>query len=510
MAHSSAVIGVRPTLTEELLSSRPLWGPFIGGAFIDVPEPDTFEVLEAATARPLASVVAATEEIVARAVSDSRRAYEEVWRLLSPKERGALMRQVAARIREHADELGELCAREVGKPLRDALAVDVVSCHSSFDYYAGIAESIPGEILDQGPIEARIVYEPYGVVAAILPFNWPPIHFSKKCAPAIAVGNTVVIKPGEQAPLTVLRLVEIASEVLPPGVINAVSGIAAGSALASHPRVERISFTGATATGRKVMESAAKNLTYATLELGGKNALLVLDDADLDAAVVVAIESMFYNQGEACTSTPRVLVHSALYDEFSRRFVDATKKLVVGDPLHRDTDIGPLVDARQQQRVQHYISIGVDDGAQLLYQGAVPESPEFDAGFFVAPTVFGDVTPEMTIAQDEIFGPVVCLMRFDTDDQAVEIANGTTYGLTAAICTRDEHRASQLAARLEVGMVFVNNYTRRNFIGSPFGGVKGSGYGREYAPETLREFVRAKNVRYPSGRGVIPTWPPRT
>ena len=419
------------------------------------------------------------------------------------------MRQVAARIREHADELGELCAREVGKPLRDALNVDVVSCHSSFDYYAGITESIPGEILDQGPIEARIVYEPYGVVAAILPFNWPPIHFSKKCAPAIAVGNTVVIKPGEQAPLTVLRLVEIANEVLPPGVINAVSGIAAGSALASHPRVERISFTGATATGRKVMESAAKNLTFATLELGGKNALIVLDDADLEAAVVVAIESMFYNQGEACTSTSRVLVHSSLYDDFTARFVDAAKQLVVGDPLHRDTDIGPLVDARQQRRVQHYVSLGVDEGARLLYQGALPESPEFHAGFFVAPTVFGDVASEMTIAQDEIFGPVVCLMRFDTDDQAVEIANGTTYGLTAAICTRDEHRASQLAARLEVGMVFVNNYTRRNFIGSPFGGVKGSGYGREYAPETLREFVRAKYVLFPSGRGVIPTWPPR-
>jgi acyl-CoA reductase-like NAD-dependent aldehyde dehydrogenase len=509
MTDSPAVVAGRPTLSDDLLARRPVWGPFIGGAFIDVLKPDTFDVLEAATGRPLASVVSASEEIVARAVSDSRRAYEDTWRLLSPKERGALMRQVAARIRQHADELGELCAREVGKPLRDALRVDVVSCHSSFDYYAGITESVPGEIIDQGPIEARVVYEPYGVVAAILPFNWPPIHFSKKCAPAIAVGNTVVIKPGEQAPLTVLRLVEIANEVLPPGVINAVSGLAAGAALASHPRVERISFTGATATGRKVMESAAKNLTYATLELGGKNALIVLDDADPEAAVVVAIESMFYNQGEACTSTPRVLVHSSLYDDFSARFVAAVKELVVGDPLHPDTDIGPLVDARQQQRVQHYVSLGVKEGARLLYEGALPESPESDAGFFVAPTVFGDVASEMAIAQDEIFGPVVCLMRFDSDDQAVAIANDTAYGLTAAICTRDEHRAGQLAARLEVGMVFVNNYTRRNFIGSPFGGVKGSGYGREYAPETLHEFVRAKNVRYPSGRGVIPTWPPR-
>ena len=495
--------------TQALFSGRPLWGPFIGGEFLSVQAPETFEVLEPARAQPLATVVAASAEIVDRAVLDSRGAYEDVWRNLSPKERGALMRQVAARIRDHADEIAEICAREVGKPVRDALRVDVLSCHSSFDYYAGIAESIHGEILDQGPIEARVVYEPYGVVAAILPFNWPPIHFSKKCAPALAAGNTVVIKPGEQAPLTVLRLVEIANEVLPPGVINAVSGIGAGPALASHPRVERITFTGATATGRKVMQSAAANLTFTTLELGGKNALIVLDDADVPDAVRIAIEGMFYNQGEACTSTSRLVVHSSVYEDFAAQFVEATRQLVVGDPLNAATDIGPLVDGAQQRRVEQYIRTGVSDGARLLYQGSVPDGPELGAGFYVAPTVFGDVTPDMTIAQEEIFGPVAALLRFDTDDEAVTIANGTDYGLTAAICTRDEIRAARLAERLEVGMVFVNNYTRRNFIGSPFGGVKGSGYGREYAAETVHEFVRAKNVRFPSGRGGIPVWPPR-
>lgn len=496
-------------VTQALFSGRPLWGPFIGGGFVDVPAPETFEVLEPASARPLATVVAASDEIVDQAVLDARRAYESVWRGHSPKERGALMREVAARIREHAQEIAEICAREVGKPVRDALRIDVLSCHSSFDFYAGVAESLHGEILDQGAIEARVVYEPYGVVAAILPFNWPPIHFSKKCAPALAAGNTVVIKPGEQAPLTVLRLVEIANEVLPAGVINAVSGLSAGPALASHPRVERITFTGATATGRKVMQSAARNLTFTTLELGGKNALIVLDDADVPAAVAIAIEGMFYNQGEACTSTSRLMVHSSLYEDFAAQFVKATRQLVVGDPLHAATDIGPLVDEQQTRRVEAYISAGVSDGAQLLYQGVVPDSPELGTGFFVAPTVFGDVTPGMTLAQEEIFGPVASLMRFDTDDEAVEIVNGTDYGLTAAICTRDEARAARLAARLEVGMVFVNNYTRRNFIGSPFGGVKGSGYGREYAAETVLEFVRAKNVRFPSGRGVIPAWPPR-
>ena len=407
---------------------------------------------------------------------------------------------------EAHDELG---AREVGKPKRDALRVDVVSCHSSFDYYAGLVQSVHGVRLDQGPIEARVVYEPYGVVAAILPLNWPPIHFSKKCAPALAVGNTVVVKPAEQAPLTVLRLVEIVNQALPPGVINAVNGIGAGAALASHRRVERISFTGATATRRKVMESAATNLTFATLELGGKNARLVLDDADLEEAVAIAIEGTFYNQGEACTSTSRILVHDSLYDEFAQRFVATTSQLVIGHPLAADSDIGPMVDERQRERVARYSRVGVEEGTTLLDEGTIPEDPSLEGGIFVAPTVLGDVTRTMTVARDEIFGLVACLMRYSSGDEAVEVANDADYGLTAANCTRDEARAARLAERLEVGMVFVNNYTRRNFIGSPFGDVKGSGYGGEYGPETLHEFVRAKKVRFPSGRGAIPVWPPR-
>lgn len=498
----------KSSVTDALLLRRPVWQSFIGGAFVADDDAATFEVLEAANAQPLARVAIASDELVGRAVMDSRRAYEDVWRYLSPKERGTMMREVAQRIRDHADELAELCAREVGKPKRDALRIDVLSCHASFDYYAGVTDYVSGEILDQGPIEARVTYEPYGVVAAILPFNWPPIHFSKKCAPALAVGNTVVIKPGEQAPLTVLRLTEIANEVLPPGVINAVSGMSAGAALVAHPRVERISFTGSTATGRKVMEGAAKNLTFATMELGGKNALLVLDDADVESAVAVAIEGMFYNQGEACTSTSRILVHGSIYDEFARRFVDKAAQLVVGDPLEDATDIGPMVDAKQLQRVQHFVDLGVTEGATLLFQGTVPHDSQFREGYFIAPYIFGDVTAKMSIAQEEIFGPVASLMRFDSDDEAVDIANDSPYGLTAAICTLDEARAARLAQRLEVGMVFVNNYTRRNFIGSPFGGVKGSGYGREYGLETLHEFVRAKNVRFPSGRGLIPGWPP--
>lgn len=506
---STGSAGTNPVrVTDALLEARPVWGSFIGGAFVEG-ESSTFDVLEAATGRPLAKVANSDVDTVAAAVADSRRAYEEGWRDLSPRERGALMRQVAALIRDHADELGELCAREVGKPKRDALRRDVVSSHTCFDYYAGIADTVPGEIIHQGPVEARVAYEPYGVVAAILPFNWPVQHLAKKCAPAIAVGNTVVVKPGEQAPLAILRLIELVNEVLPPGVINAVNGVDAGPALIAHPRIERVTFTGSTATGRKVMRAAAQHLTFVTLELGGKNALMVLDDADIDSAVNIAIEGMFYNNGMACTSTSRILVHDSLYDEFSTKFVAAARELRVGEPLAASTDIGPLVDRRQQESVEAYVATTIAEGAPLLFEGTLPEGSEWQDGFWVAPRIFGEITTKNTIAKEEIFGPVAALMRFRDDEEALEIANDTDYGLTAVICTRDESRAARLATRLEVGMVYVNQYTRRTFIGSPFGGVKGSGYGREYSAQTLHEFVRAKNVRFPSGLGEIPTWPPR-
>ena len=493
----------------KISTERKLWGAFIGGAFVEAGHLPTFAVHEPATGDEIARVVNADAAVVDRAVRDARRAYEKTWRHMPPRERGHLLGQVAARIRANADELAELEAREVGKPRRDAQRFDVSFSHACFDYFAGLADTLHGEILNQGPIEARVVYEPYGVVAAILPFNWPPIHFSKKSAPALAAGNTVVIKPGEQAPLTALRLVEIANEVLPPGVVNAVPGISAGPALAAHPLVERISFTGATTTGRRVLQTAAENVTFATMELGGKNALLVLKDADLEVAVNVAVEGMFYNQGEACTSTSRILVHDSIHDEFLRRFARATERLVVGDGLDAKTDIGPMVDARQRDKVLEYLQIALREGARLVTQSVLPTEERLRNGFWVAPTVLADVTPQMTVAQEEVFGPIASVMRFTEEDEAIEIANGTKYGLTAAICTTDVAHAWATAQRLEAGMVFVNNYMRRAFLGSPFGGVKGSGFGRENAIETLREFTRSKNVRFPSGRGNIPVWPPQ-
>ena len=499
---------VAMTGTAPEYAGRELWGAVIGGALAGDGDAGTFAVMEPATGRQIARVVNGGADLVDRAVAEARRAYGP-WRDTSPRERGRLLRLVAAKIRAHVDELAELEAREVGKPRRDALRFDLSYCHAGYDYYAGLADTLHGEILDQGPIEAQVIYEPYGVVAAILPFNWPPIHFTKKCAPALAAGNTVIVKPGEQAPLTVLRLAELANEVLPPGVLNAVPGVAAGPALAAHPRVERITFTGATVTGQRVLRSAAENLTYATMELGGKNALLVLADADLDAAVDVAVEGMFYNQGEACTSTARILVHDSVHDDFLERFARATERLVVGDGLDPATDIGPMVDAAQRDKVLGYLKTGLDEGARLVIQGKLPDDDRLKDGYWVAPAVLADVTPDMTVAQEEIFGPIACVMRFSTEEEAIAVCNGTAYGLTAAICTSDVARATQIARRLEVGKVFINNYMRRSFLGSPFGGVKSSGFGRENAVETLHEFVRSKNIRFPSGRGTIPAWPPR-
>jgi len=481
------------------------WGAFIDGSWRPDAAGDHFAVLEPSTGQQLALVQACGADEVDAAVRSAGSAFAD-WAARPVGERAELLRQVAELIRVHADDLAELECRENGKPRRDARMFDINYAHATFDYFAKLIGEVETEVLAQGPIEARVVREPYGVVGAILPFNWPPIHFAAKCAPALAAGNTVVIKPGEQAPLTVLRMVELANEVLPPGVLNAVPGLEAGVALAAHPGISRITFTGASNTGRRVMKSAAENLTLPMLELGGKNALLVFADADLDVALTSALEGLYFNQGEACTATSRLLVQDEVYDEFVERFAAATERLVVGDGLDDATDVGPMVDQRQQRRVNEYIEIGIGEGARLVAQGTTPDDERLRDGFFVAPTVFADVLPEMRIAQEEIFGPVACFIRFSTEDEAIEIANGTPYGLTAALFTGDAGRAERVAGRLEAGMVFVNNYFRASLLGSPFGGVKDSGFGREGAPETLLEYTRSKNVRFPSEHTPIPVW----
>jgi acyl-CoA reductase-like NAD-dependent aldehyde dehydrogenase len=461
-------------------------------------------VVDPATGHEIARVPASDDADVDAAVAAARTA-QPAWAALPHRERARLLRRLAEAIRAEAPSLAALLSRENGKPARDAEALDLAYAPATFELFAGLIETIRGEIVEQGPIETHVLPEPYGVIAAVLPFNWPPIHFAAKCAPALAAGNTVVLKPGDQAPLTVLRLVEIAATVLPPGVVTVVTGLPAGRMLVAHAGVDRISFTGSPETGRRVLEAAASRLIPATMELGGKNALIVYPDADLDRAVAAAVEGGFFNQGEACTATSRILLHHDVYDAFAARFADATRRLIVGRGTG-DVDVGPLVDAVQRDRVLAHIDRARAQGAVVLAEAELPADPALHGGFWVAPTVLGDVTSDMAIATEEVFGPVVTLHRFGDDEEAVQLANGTDFGLTAAVFTADAARARRIAGRLEAGMVFVNNYFRASLLGTPFGGVKHSGFGREGAPETLREFTRSKSVRYAPDPRAVPLW----
>lgn len=465
-----------------------------------------FDVHEAATGELLQTVAGVGAEQVDAAVRAAHEAFENVWRDFPHRERAALMFAVAEKIEANRDELAELESREVGKPIEISRDYDLGVCAGSFRFFGGLADKVHGEFFPGGPINTYTTPEPYGVVGGIIPFNWPPIHTAAKTAPALAAGNTVVLKPPEQCPLTIMRLVELMQEVLPLGVVEVVPGAGpeTGAALSGHPLVRRLSFTGSTATGRKVLAAAAENLTGSMLELGGKNPFVVFADANLDAAIPAAIEGAFYNQGEACTAASRLLVHASLHDEFLERFCAATAKLVVGDGVDPATHVGPMVTAAHRDKVESYIAIGREE-ARVAYAGEKPADPRLAGGYFVPPTVLADVAPGSRIALEEIFGPVAAVIRFSEYEEAIAIANETEYALVAGVFTESMVRAQSAAREIDAGVVFVNNYNRA-FLGTPFGGNRASGYGREHAIETLREFQKTKAVRLPSGLVSVPRW----
>ncbi|WP_229479118.1 MULTISPECIES: aldehyde dehydrogenase family protein [Mycolicibacterium] len=430
------------------------------------------------------------------------------WKARSPRERGAWLRRIADAVREHADEIARLESTDNGKPFTQARQFDLEAAIAIFELFGALCESLPGAVRDAGPTIDITMLEPFGVVAAIVPFNWPPLHTAGKLAPALAVGNAVVLKPPEQAPLSVLGMIEIAQSILPDDVVHIVPGGGeTGAALAGHPLVGKISFTGAPSTGAAVLKTAAHNLTPTLMELGGKNPFVVFDDADLGSVIPWAVEAAFFNQGEACTAASRILVHNDIHDEVADRLAAAVTRLRVGDGADPDTHVGPLVTAQQRRRVEEYIAIGRAEGATLRAQAALPGDPRLAEGHFVAPTLFTGVRHDMRIATEEIFGPVTCLIPFETEDEAVEIANGTEFGLVAGVFTADAERAMRVSRAIRAGMVFINHY-HRAFTGTPFGGVGHSGYGREHALETLHEFGYSKSLRMPSGATPIPRWAP--
>jgi acyl-CoA reductase-like NAD-dependent aldehyde dehydrogenase len=467
---------------------------------------DTFPVQNPATGEVITVVQGGGEREVDGAVRAAHQAFVSGWRSITPQQRSALLLQCADILEAHADELSELESRENGKPILDARPHDVGFLISVFRYFATLIDKQATELFDKGAIYTQVHLEPYGVVAAIIPFNWPPIHTGGKVAAALAIGNTVVVKPSEQAPLTIMRIVELCNNVLPADVLHVVPGLAAaGSALSAHPLVKKITFTGSTKVGRAVARAAAENLTQCTLELGGKNPFIVFDDADLDRAVRDALDGGFYNKGEACTAASRILVQRGIHKVFVERLAAGVRALKVGHGADPTTAVGPVVSKRQQEIVQDYIALGEKEGAKVAAQAPLPGDPALAGGFWVAPTLFSDVTRTMRIAIEEIFGPVQTVTVFDTEDEAVDIANESEYGLMSAVYSGDQAVAFRVARRLEAGMVLVNNYNRE-VLGSPFGGVKHSGYGREHTIATLADFAQPKMIRFPSGLGQIPYW----
>jgi acyl-CoA reductase-like NAD-dependent aldehyde dehydrogenase len=468
---------------------------------------DRFPVENPATGRVITTVHGCGVPEIDAAVRAAHRCSTQDWRRRAPAERAALLLRCADVLEAHADEIAALESLENGKPVGDARLHDLGFLIGVFRFFGSVADKVPGEFHEAGGIYTATVREPLGVVGAVIPFNWPPIHTGGKIAPALAAGNTVVLKPGEQAPLTVMRIVELLNTVLPPDVLHVVpgTGAVAGRALTAHPLVRMISFTGSTTAGIAVAHAAADRVAPTLLELGGKNAFVVLPDADLDLAVRDALDGGFYNKGEACTAASRVLIHRDVHDAFVERLAAGVAALRTGDGANPATHVGPVVSKAQQQRVLDYIRLGQAEGAGIAAQGVLPADPALSEGFFVPPTLFTGVTSGMRIATEEIFGPVVTVTVFDSEDEAVDIANASDYGLLAGVYSRDLATAFRVARRLEVGMVFVNNYFR-GVLGTPFGGTKLSGYGREHAVETLAAFTYPKMIRFPTGLAPVPQW----
>jgi acyl-CoA reductase-like NAD-dependent aldehyde dehydrogenase len=471
----------------------------IGGQLVEPVEGGTLRVMNPATGEELCEVAAATAADVDRAVRAARWAFESgPWSRMNASERGRLLRRFAELLWQRREEFALVESLNNGKTFREALRGDVGPGTATLSYFADWANKVMGEVLPvDGPFLTYCLKEPVGVVGAIIPWNYPTCLACWKLGPALATGCTVVLKPSELTPLTALKLGELALEAgLPPGVLNVVPGLgeAAGEALARHPDVDKLSFTGSGRTARRLLQaSAASNLKKLTLELGGKSPQIIFPDADFDAAVDACFWGIFSNKGEICNAGSRVLVHARAYEAFVGRLAERARRLRVGDPLSPETEMGAQVSAKQLETILGYIESGRQQGAVLLAGGGRDTEGAKARGYFVHPTVFGEVRPHMRIAQEEIFGPVLSCLRFEDEAQALEIANGTPYGLAASIWTRDVARAHALARRVKSGVVWINCFNEFDDA-APFGGYKESGWGRDLSPHALEGYLQYKAV----------------
>jgi aldehyde dehydrogenase (NAD+) len=453
-------------------------------------------VVNPATEEVIAQVPSATDADVDAAVASARAALDGPWARLSARERGKILWRLGDLLMQRVDEIAHLETLHNGKPIFESRHIEVPAAADCFQYYAGWADKVHGETIPvKGNYLAYTLREPVGVVAAIVPWNFPLLLTAWKVAPALACGNTVVVKPASQTPLTAIALGDLALEAgVPPGVLNVITGPGArvGRAIVKHPGVDKIAFTGDTSTGREIMQGGAETLKRLTLELGGKSPNIVFPDADIDAAVRGATTGIFYGKGEVCAAGSRLLVDRSIRDEFIDKLAARTRKIVPGDPLDPKTRLGAIASKGQMERVLRYIAIAKDEGATLVAGGARADIGT-GKGFFLAPTVFAGVAPDMTIAREEIFGPVLATIEFADVEEAIARANDSMYGLAAAVWTRDIKKAHYVARRLQAGTVWINTYNVYD-TALPFGGYKQSGFGREMGMHALEHYTQVKSV----------------
>ena len=468
---------------------------YIHGSYYESNSGEFFDTINPANGRVIASVDQSSEDDVEKAIVSAEKGFN-IWSSMSAVERGRILLKAVALLRERNDELAALEVMDSGKPLQEANCVDIHSGADVIEYYAGIAPALQGT---QQDLDASAFYiskrEPLGVCAGIGAWNYPIQIACWKSAACLAAGNSMVFKPSEETPLSVLKLAEIYTEAgMPPGVFNVVQGdYRVGQYLTRHPRIAKISFTGESGTGKKIMADAAGTLKEVTLELGGKSPLIIFNDADIDNAVSGALLANFYTQGEVCTNGTRVFVQSGIYDKFLEKAVERSKKIKLGNPMDLDTQMGALISSKHLDKVMGYIDKAKNSGARLVLGGNRHKSKETEDGFFVEPTFFADCKDDSAHVTDEIFGPVMSILRFEDEADVIDRANDTKFGLAAGVFTQDINRAHRVINQLEAGICWINSWGD-----SPaemvVGGYKESGIGRENGPETLKSYTQIKSI----------------